>query len=227
MKRIRWLGAQWPGFLGSLASKMKANPFTQDSYDGFIVERIRDKSIAARYIQKVPYQETITDPFGNKEVFNRIAYLQFTFNLFADFPNIELFDAPRSINAYISKLLELSNFSLSVNHLQVNLLDWVETFKDQVEKNVSINAIQISGLEPEQGVSAKVLIKGDKDVRTALSNFAKERHYILEKLQLKVEFDRNIMLIHLANNGSAKIPEEVLDDLLPFLRISLPNSASQ
>jgi hypothetical protein len=222
--RIHWLGAQWPEFLTKMGSKMKANPFTQESYDGFIVERVRDTLIEARYIQKFSYQETITDPFGNKDVFDRVDYRQVAFNLFADFPNIELLNAPRSINAYISKLLELSNFSLSVNRLQVNLLDWVTAFQGRVEKTIVINSIQIAGLELEQGVSAKVLLKGDKDIRMALSQFAKNRQYTLEKLQVKVQFDRNIVSIYLANNGSARIPEDFLDDLLPMLRISLPNS---
>jgi len=206
---------------------MKVNPFTQETYDGFIVERVRDTSIEARYITKNFYQEKITDPFGNEEVFNRVAYQQVVFNLFADFPNIELWDPPRSTNAYVSKLLEMSNFSLSVNHLQVNLLDWVKGFQDQVDKTIIIDSLQISGLEVETGVSAKVLLKGDKDVRGAISRFAKDRQYILEKLQLKVQFDRNIASIHLANNGTAKIPEDFLDDLLPMLRISLPNSENK
>lgn len=224
MKRIRWLGAQFPDILNTLSSKMKATPFTQESYDGFIVERVRDTLIEARYIQKFSYQETITDPFGNKEVFDRVDYRQMDFKLFADFPNIELFDPPRSTNAYVSKLLELSDFSISVSPLQINLLDWVELFQSEVEKNLLINSIQITGLEVEQGVSAKVLLKGDKDVRMALSHFAKGRQYILEKLQVKIKFERNIMTIHLGNNGSARIPDEALDDLLPLLRTSLANS---
>jgi hypothetical protein len=207
-----------------MGSKMKANPFTQESYDGFIVERVRDTLIEARYVQKVSYQETITDPFGNKEVFNRVDYRQVAFNLFANFPNIELLDAPRSINAYISKLLEISNFSLSVNHLQVNLLHWVKAFQAQLDKPIVINSIQIAGLELEQGVSAKVLLKGDKDVRMALSQFTNDKQYILERLQIKINFDGNILSIYLANNGTAKIPDDFMNDLLPMLRISLPNS---
>lgn len=203
---------------------MKANAFTQDSYDGFVVERVRDISIEARYIEKLSYRETLTDPFGNEEVLDRVTYRQVAFNLFADYPSIELWDAPRSTQPFVSRLLELSNFSLSISHLQVNLLDWVEAFHRQIQKDLIIDSVQISGLEIEQGVNAKVLVRGDKDVRAALEHFARGRPYVLEKLQVKSSFYRNSMPIHLANNGSAKIPDEVMDDLLPLLRISLPNS---
>jgi hypothetical protein len=202
---------------------MKASAFTQDSYDGFLVERVRETSIAARYIEKLTYQETITDPFGNEEMFNYVTYRQVAFNLFTDFPNIELWDAPRGIQTYLSKLLELSDFSLSVNPLQVKLMDWVEALNTQIAKKLIIDSLQVSGLELEEGVNAKVLVQGDKDVREALNRLTKNKRYILEKLQIKVPFDGKITPIYLANNGTAKIPEEIADDILPLLRISLPN----
>lgn len=226
MKRIRWLSAQWPVPLRILASKMKANAFTEDSYDGFVVERVRDTSVEARYIEKITYQETVTDPFGNEEIFDRVSYRQVDFNLFEDFPNIELWDAPRSFQAYVSKLLELSSFSLSISPLRVNLLDWAVAFQAELRKQVTIDSMQIAGLELETGVSAKVLVTGDKDVRIALDHFVKGRRYVVEKLQLKAKFDSKLAPIHLTNHGSAKIPEDVLEYLLPLLRNSLPNSVS-
>ncbi|MBI5250742.1 MAG: hypothetical protein HY912_14725 [Desulfomonile tiedjei] len=205
---------------------MKANAFTEDSYDGFVVERVRDTSVEARYIEKITYQETVTDPFGNEEIFDRVSYRQVDFNLFEDFPNIELWDAPRSFQAYVSKLLELSSFSLSISPLRVNLLDWAVAFQAELRKQVTIDSMQIAGLELETGVSAKVLVTGDKDVRIALDHFVKGRRYVVEKLQLKAKFDSKLAPIHLTNHGSAKIPEDVLEYLLPLLRNSLPNSVS-
>lgn len=224
MKRIRWLSAEWSAPLRILASRMKADAFTQDSYDGFLVERVRDTYIEARYIERLAYQETLTDPFGNEEFFDRVTYRQVAFNLFADFPNIELWDAPRNIQAFVSRLLELSDFSLSVDHLQVNLLDWVEAFRREVQKDVIIDSVQIGGLEIQDGINAKVLVRGNKDVRKALEHFTLGKRYTLEKLQLKALFFKRMVSVHLVNNGSAKIPDEVTDDLLPLLRISLPNS---
>lgn len=158
MMRIRWLGAQWTSTIRSLALKMKGVPFTPDSNDGFIVDRVRDTSMEARYIEKFSYQEAITDPFGNEEVYDRVSYRQLQFNLYKEFPNIELLNSHRSTHAYISKLLEFSNFSVSIIHLEVNLLDWVEAFRIKLEKNIIVDSIQVGGLELEQGVTAKVLL---------------------------------------------------------------------
>lgn len=224
MKRIRWLSAQWPVPLRTIAAKMKANAFTIDSCDGFLVDQVRDSSIEARYIEKLTYQETLTDPFGNEELLDRVSYRLVEFGLFADFPNIELRDSPRSTQSYVSRLLEISDFLLSVSHLQVNLLDWAEAFQNQVDRNIIIDSLQIAGLELEEGVSAKMLAKGNKDVRGALERFIGGKSYILEKLQLRVQLDRNFASIHLASNASAKMPVELIRDLLPFLRQSLPES---
>jgi hypothetical protein len=227
MKRIRWLSAQWPVSLRTIASKMKANAFTQNSFNGFLVERVRDTSIEARYIEKLTYQETLTDPFGNEEILDRVTYRQIEFGLFADFPNIELWDSPRSTQSFVSRLLELSDFSLSVSHLQVNLLDWTEAFQGQVKRPIIIDSLQIAGLELEKGVSAKMLVKGDKDVREALDHFTEGKPYILEKLQFRVQLDRSVASIHLASNGSAKMPVEFVRDFLPSLRQSLPEPVSR
>jgi hypothetical protein len=224
MKRIRWLGAQWLTSLAALTSKMKANAFTQEKHDGFVVERVRDSFVEARFIEKLIFKETIFDPFGNEEVFDRISYRQVEFSLFADFPNIELVEPPRSTHAYVSKLLELSDFSLSISSLHVNLLDWLEELQTRVDRTFIIDSHQIAGFEIETGIIAKALLKGEKDVREALINFADGRPYILEKLQARVQLDRKVVSVHLANNGSAKISEEVFGDFLPLLRASVPNS---
>lgn len=224
MKRIRWLSAEWPISLEIMAARIKKHAFTSESSDGFIVERTRDTFIEARYIEKLSYQESVKDPFGNEEHYDRIIYRQIAFNLLSKYPNIELIDAPRSTNAYISKLLELSDFSLSINALQVNLLDWIDRFQSHIKNNVVIDLLQIAGIELEHGVIARILIQGDKDVRNALNRFISNKKYILEKVQFKIPDGRRTLSMHLANNGCAKIPDEVFEDYLPMLRISLPES---
>jgi hypothetical protein len=224
MKRIRWLNAEWQLSLKTLVARMKQNTFTLESYDGFIIDRIRDTFVEARYIEKLSYQEYVKDPFGNEEVFDRTIYRQIAFNVLNKYPNIELIDAPRSTNAYVSRLLELSNFSLSINTIQVNLFDWVNRFQSQIQKDVIIDSIHIVGLELEQGINAKILIQGDKDVRKALNKFIFNKKYVLEKIQFKIPNARRPLSINLSNNGSAKVPEDAFEDLLPLLRLSLPES---
>src|ERR1035438_8658397 len=71
VKRIRWFAAKWPIALRTLATKMKSHPFREDSLNGFIIERVRDNFINGRYVEKISYQETLTTPFGDQQIFDR------------------------------------------------------------------------------------------------------------------------------------------------------------
>lgn len=221
MKRVRWLKAQWPVTIRALAAKMKTQLFTPDSFDGFVIERVRDDSIEAHYIEKLNYKETVTDPFGNEESFDRITYRRIDFTFFSEFPHIELRDAHRSTREFISKVLELCNFSVAVEPITVDLLLWVETLQKQLGKKVIVDSLQVAGLELEPGISAKILLKGGKDVRDALSQLSGKRKSTLEKIQVKIAVGQIVFPIHMSNSGIARIPEEHLNDYIGIIRQSL------
>jgi hypothetical protein len=222
MKRVRWLSAKWPVSMRTIGAKMKTQLFTPESFDGFVIERIRDSSIEAHFIEKMAYQETITDPFGKVEIVDRIAYRDVEFTLFSDFPNIELRNSQRSTKEFVSKLLELCNFSLTVNPVSVNLMDWVQAIQRQTQHKLLVDSLQISGLELEEGVSAKVLLKGDKDVREAMQHLSVRKKFTLERMQVKIPMGNQTVPVHLANTGSVKIPVDHFNDLVPILRSTLP-----
>lgn len=223
MRRVRWLSAQWPISMRALASKMKTQPFTSESFDGFLIERVRDDLIEAHFIEKLAYQQTTVDPFGKEEVIDRVVYRDVGFTLFSDFPNIELRDPQRSTKEFVSKLLTLCNFSMTVTPVSVNLLEWIDSFHQRTNQKVLVDAIQLSGLELEVGISAKILLKGERDVREALQHLSGEKKFSLEKVQIKVLNGIQSIPIQMTSSGSVRIPPDHVDDLLPALRDSLPN----
>ena len=227
MKRVRWFTAEWPISIRTLAAKMKATPFKEDRAEGFIVDRVRDNSVEGRFIEKTSYEETITSPFGEERVFDRVIYTQLEFNLSNEFPHLELWNPPRSIQAYISKLLEFSNFAVSIEPLSVDLIQWVNLFQTTIKQNVTIDSVQISGLEIQRGVTAKVVISGDKDVRDAIELIARKKQYRLEKLHLQVFSDGGAAPIYLSNTGSVRLEGFHVENFLPALRSSLPRNIAK
>ncbi|MCY0853232.1 hypothetical protein [Cupriavidus sp. D39] len=161
--------------------KIRAQLFTPESFDGFVIERVRDNSLEGRFIEKLSYQEITTDPFGREESFERITYRSFDFTLFSDYPNIELRDCQRSTKEFVNKLLELCNFSLSISPLSINLMDWVDALQDQISRKIIVDSLQLSGLALEEGVNAKILLKGKEDVRKALEDFSRGRNLRLKR----------------------------------------------
>jgi hypothetical protein len=223
MNRVRWLNAQWPFSMRTIGNKLKGMPFSEESMDGFSVERIRDDFIEGRFIEKYAYQEVIADPFGKEEVIERTGYRSTDFTLFAQFPYIEIRNGQRSIKEFVNRLLQVCDFNLVVSPVTINLLDWVASFQKIVGQKVVVDSLQVSGVELEEGITGKILLKGDKDVREAINNIVGGKKYTLEKVQVKLTSSGKSMSIQLANNGTAKTPVEHTSDLLPQLRWSFPN----
>jgi hypothetical protein len=221
MKRVRWLSAEWPVSMEILGKKMKNHLFSSKSFDGFVIERIRENYIEAHFIEKLTYKETIIDPFGNEESFDRVIYRNVDFTLFSDYPNIELRNSQRSTKEFVSKLLELCDFSLSITPISVNLLDWIQFIQVEMQQKLLVDSLQISGLELEEGVSAKILLKGSKDVREAMQHLSVKKKFTLEKVQIKLTIGNQIVPIHLTNTASVKIPTDYFNDMVPTLRNTL------
>lgn len=223
MRRIRWFNAEWPVSLRTLAAKMRANSFREDSIEGFIVDRVRENLIEGRFIEKIAFQETSTDPFGEEHSFERLIYRQLEFGISSKFPNIELWDAPRSTQAYVSKLSEFTNFQMAISPLSVDLIQWTNSFEAALKGKITIEAIQVVDVELERGVTAKIFVTGDRDVRDSLKSIIKTKKYELERVQLRLSLNSSFIPIQLTNSSAVKLDEAFVDELLPVLRATLPN----
>lgn len=221
MNRVRWLTAQWPASMRTIGNRMKSVPFTEDSIDGFAVERIRDNFVEGRFIEKYAYQEINSDPFGKEEIIERTGYRSTDFILNDNFPHIEIKNGQRSIKGFINRLLELCNFNLVVSPITVNMLDWVSVFQNILDQKITVDSLQVSSVELEEGITGKILLKGNKDVREAIRHVVVGKKYTLEKLQLKISMGGRQVNIHFANTGSARVPHDQTSALLPLLRKSI------
>jgi hypothetical protein len=221
MRRIRWFKAEWPVTLRTLAAKMHSDAFKEDKNEGFLIDRVRENSVEGRFVEKYSYEESVISPFGNESVFERVVYTQLEFGLSNTFPHIELWDPPRSTQSYISKLLEFNNFEVAIEPLSIDLIQWATAFELSINQKITIDFIQISGFEIERGVTAKIVVSGDKDVRDALQRIAKTKTYQLDKIHLKLFLDGALIPIQLANSGSVKLEAEHVDPFLSKLRSSL------
>lgn len=222
MSRVRWLNAQWPMSIRAVGKKLNEMPFTDENMDGFLIERVREDFVEGRYIEKYSYQEVISTPFGGEEVFDRIGYRTTEFTLFDSPPHIELRNYQRSLKALISRLLEACNFNLVVTPPTVDLIEWVSALQIAVAQKITVDSLQVSAVEIEEGVTGKILLKGVKDVREAASILLSGRRHVLEKVQVKFADINKTGTIQLSDNGTAKLLGVLSNDLLVHLRVSFP-----
>jgi hypothetical protein len=113
MKRVKWLAGSWPISMRQLALRIRADILTPEKMSGFMVTRVRESFIEARFFEKNISEELITDPFGNEIKSERISYVETAFHFSNEFPQVELLNPPRSIGPFSSRVLQICNFEAS------------------------------------------------------------------------------------------------------------------
>lgn len=223
MRRYRWFVANWPYSIRTMAGRLKVLTFNDASPTGFVIERIRDDYLEARYVERVEYSETVTDPFGNETIFPRTDFIQTYLKISnADF-GLELVDYPRSNQSLFSRLSEISNFKVFFNAPEVDVMKWAREFSNFTDVLTVIDSVQIGTISMGNGIFAKAIIKGAIDVSDAAKDLTEGRRHTIDKIQMKLtgRFRGKIIL---SANGSAKVDVDQYDLVIELLRSTLKSA---
>lgn len=223
MTRYRWLKAEWPMATRTLAKRMRQLEFSEGRGNGFILDRVRDDSLEARFVERYEYTETVSDPYGKELTFDRLEFRQTAFRASPGWPGLELLDAPRSTQSLVSSLLEVCKFELSISPIDVNVMEWADAVQQALRVDALIDSLQIAALVVADGVRGKVLLKGDKDVRAAYRELVQGRRHLLEKLQLRIIFQGSRSTVTLSSIAGAKVDgSDTPSEVVEHLRACLP-----
>ncbi len=226
MKRYRWFKAEWPLSMRALAKRLKSKPFIGDESEGFVIDRVRDDFVQARFVERMEYDDTVTDPFGKELSFHRVEFRQCEFRAAAESPGLELVDAPRSVQALVSRLAEASEFSLAISPLSVDVLAWATSVQKLLNLQGVVESLQIGSLELGPGVMAKAVIKGSTDVLGSGAALIEGRRHVVEKVQLKFPGSKRTNLL-LTNSGVLKVESERPEEIVSTVRQALASLLSK
>jgi hypothetical protein len=224
MNRFRWFQVDWPTSIRMLAKRIKLRTFDGESGHGFIIDRVRDDFLEARYVERVEYTEVVVDPFGKEMSFERVEYRQTLFRASAAAPGLELIDPPRNVQALMNRLSEAVDFEVAITPAIVDVLSWSAVLQNVGNVSSIVNSLQIGALEIEPGIVAKVVIKGDKDVRVACAALTDDRKFAMEKIQLRLASPYRGTVV-LSSGGSAALSsEDSTEELMLPLRTALADA---
>lgn len=220
MHRYRWFEAQWPFSIRTMAGKLKALAFNDNSSTGFVVDRVRDDYLEARYIERNEYSDTVTDPFGKETIFLRTEFLQTYLKISNGIFGLELIDYPRSNQSLFSRLSEISNFRVFFNSPNVDVIVWAREFSICANTPSIIDSVQIGALSMGDGIVAKAIVKGANDVSNATRELTEGRKHSIDKVQVRLSgrFHGKVVL---SANGSAKVDVDHHEMVTDLLRASL------
>lgn len=221
MKRYRWLKARWPISMRVLAKRLRVKAFNGEQVEGFVLDRVRDDFLDARFVEKIEYDDTVTDPFGVEASFHRVEYRSCEFKAAVTGPGLELVDAPRGVQTMISRLAEATDFALAISPLAVNVLDWASEVQRRLNEVGIVDSLQLGAMELASNVQAKAVIKGSVDVLGATQALVHGKKHVIEKVQIRFMRPKRLTVL-LTNNGVARFDQEPSEDLLSIVRASLP-----
>lgn len=217
--RLKWFKADWHKNMRTLAKQLKSKQFTESSADGFVLDRVRDHYIEGRFIERYEYSDIVTDPFGKELTFHRVDFRQCEFLASTSDIGLELLNPPRGIQSMISRMLEATDFNLSISPITVDVMEWSSAFQKEAGISCIIDTIQINSIDLGSSIFAKAAIRGSTDVRNAGAEFVREKNHVLEKIQLRLPNNAKVVL---TNAGTAKIDSYAPDELRTLLRASIP-----
>jgi hypothetical protein len=135
---------------------------------------------------------------------------------------LELQDPPRSVQSLMNKLSEVTDFEIAITGHSVNALQWAEDFQKSIGLDLIVDSLQLSSVELDGGVTAKIIAKGETDVRAACSALTRGRSFTLEKIQLRFPNSMPGSVI-LTNSASATLAiDDPNEEIINALRNSIP-----
>jgi hypothetical protein len=205
-----------------LAQRIRADILTPESMSGFLVTRVRESSIEARFIEKLISEELITDPFGNDIRFERISYVETAFSFSNEFPEVELLNPPRSIGPFSSRVLQICNFEAAWTNLNVDVLMWADNVQEQIGDQIVIDRAHVRDVVFDEAVNFEATLSGTKDVRPSMRALLGKRQHTLDKVHFSVNSGGRAVRIQISADGSMQAPDGISDELVLAIRQALP-----
>lgn len=124
----------------------------------------------------------------------------------------------------MNRLSEAVDFEVAITPAVVDVLSWSAVLQNVGGVSSAVDSLQIGALEIEAGIVAKVVIKGDRDVRAACAALTQNRKFAIEKIQLRLSSPHRGTVL-LSSSGSAALSsEDTTEHLLPPLRLALADA---
>ncbi|QWT19516.1 hypothetical protein KPL74_17430 [Bacillus sp. NP157] len=204
MTRHRWMAASWPMDASKLAKGLRTNPFDPERASGFVVDRVRKTYVEARYVERLEFDITDIDPFGEEFTTHQIQYKQYAFVANTGESILEMVNEPRSSNVLISSLSEVCGFRLTVEQSRVDALQWLRLLERNSGEAWRVESLQLSGIRITPSISAKAVLSGTGNVVDSVSDLVGRKPHTIDKIKARRTSDRRGAVI-LARDAVASV----------------------
>jgi hypothetical protein len=185
MTRLRWYWTRTSMPLAALSKRILNRRYNDDDGDGFVLDQVRDDFIAGRYVERFTRIDETVSPFGKIDSYERIDYRSVRFRLSDTQPGLELWDAGRSYQKLVSRLLEATDFDLTIIAVGINPKQWAASFQKTADIGCRIDKITMRRHRVADDVLADIQVEGRGDVEAALARFVGQNTGAPTRLRLR------------------------------------------
>ena len=217
--RRRWYRAEWRASVKEIARGLKAMGFQDGGFDGFVLEQTRENYISGSYFERLSRIEHVVDPFGKESVFERLEYRRSEFLITDAYYGLEIINPNRSIHRLISRLIDVSDYRLSLHPANVDPMTWAITSADLIDEPYKIETIILADVVLGGNATAKIAVQGGDDAVSASRSVLNGRPSKTEKVQIR--FAGRLGRALFDTNGSLVISADTSGTIVASARSAL------
>ncbi|WP_163006122.1 hypothetical protein [Methylobacterium brachiatum] len=225
MIRHRWIRAQWPIDMRTLASRLGKLEYKSDAQAGFILGRARADIVEGRFVERVSVSERVVNPFGGEQLFDRVEFRIAEFRATDGDHGLEIINPPRSTTMFLNHLSEACDDALALEAMDINPLLWGASISDQLGEQCRFLSLQLSKLSLSETVSAQIVLNGTSDVRPYLEDLTRGRKFLIDKVKIEIGEKRKHSVI-LGRQATVSSSQFMSPTLLHIIRSTIARARS-
>ncbi len=219
MGRYRWFDFKTRLSLSELAGRLRDRPYADEKGEGFVLDQFRSDFVVASYIEKVTRIEDVTDPFGRSQRYERTEYDLQSFRVLDHGSTLEMVNPSRTSNTLITRLLEVTDFDVTISPISIDPLEWWSRFSSLSSVEGALDRVEVRNLRVAEGALATIKIEGAGDVVEALRRMVDFGTITFDKVRARFPLKRG--WASMAANAAVEIKSSSEAEMLDGLRRSL------
>ena len=203
--------------LRRLSERMLESTFRKSGRNGFNLESVRDNCISGKFIEKVTFDEIITDPFGTEIVIKRVRFDSTEFFIYSDSALIECVNPARNFKNLLNEIAKLMNYEVTITKLLISLHDLLSQLSKNAQSVVVSKAVA-EDIEIGDGAFAQLHAAGPADIRKPLQLFVGKRKLAFNRIRVIVKWTDEDIIVEATKSGSVSSTTEISPKQREFLR---------
>ena len=193
-----------PSLFSKLAENIGAEDFDSTKNSGFLISRESGTSLEGRYVQKITGTVKVVDPLGSTLEFPRVTFVEQRFRLSMKSPQLVLFDPGSAWKPLLGRLLQFSDFKLSVESIDLALTALVKQAVE-VFSNVRVYSASVEPFQVDGETTIRVSVESSGDARVQSKSFLKGKAVEFSSLKCEFEHGARTRRCEFRRNGAITI----------------------